>query len=213
VHVYAFGSVCRGEIDMKSDIDLLAITDGYDNRFDISTYSIYSYGRLSELWAEGNPFAWHLAIESKLIYSSNNKDFIKELGEPSEYTKCKRDCTKFYNLYRSALASISSGSKSYVFELSTIFLAIRNFATCFLLGKEKVPNFSRQSALQMGERSIQISQDTYKLLEHSRILSIRGTGKMVKYKEISSSLDDISFIKDWMEKLLHEFEVDKNGRI
>jgi predicted nucleotidyltransferase len=82
VHIYAFGSICRGEIDTKSDIDLLAIVGGNDNHFDTSTYSMYSYNRLTELWLEGNPFAWHLATESKLIYSSDEKDFIKDLGSP-----------------------------------------------------------------------------------------------------------------------------------
>lgn len=96
-----------------------------------------------------------------------------------------------------------------VFEMSTIFLAIRNFATCFLLGMEKVGNFSRRSALQMGKKSIQISLDTFDLLERSRILSIRGTGKMIETEKIISSLEEISSIKIWMNGLLAE--VNTNG--
>ena len=209
MHIYAFGSICRGEIDNKSDIDLLAVVDGYDNRFDLSIYSIYSYRRLSELWQEGNPFAWHLAAEAKNIFSSNGEDFIKQLGPPAEYNTCIEDCKKFYNLYCKAVESINSDGKSMVFEMSTIFLAIRNFATCFLLGMEKVGNFSRRSALQMGEKSIQISLDTFDLLERSRILSIRGTGKMIETEKIISSLQEISSIKIWMNGLLAE--VDTNG--
>lgn len=209
MHIYAFGSVCRGEIDSKSDIDLLAVVDGYDNRFDLSIYSIYSYNRLSDLWQEGNPFAWHLASEAKIIYSSNGKDFIKQLGLPAEYNKCIEDCRKFYNLYCKAVDSICSGGSSLVFEMSTIFLAIRNFATCFLLGKKQIGNFSRRSALQIGDRSIQISPDTFDLLERSRILSIRGTGKMIEKEEVRSSLEEISSIKIWMNDLL--VEVETNG--
>lgn len=209
MHIYAFGSICRGEIDSKSDIDLLAVVNGYDNRFDLSIYSIYSYRRLSELWQEGNPFAWHLAAEAKNIFSSNGEDFIKQLVPPAEYNTCIEDCKKFYNLYCKAVESINSDGKSMVFEMSTIFLAIRNFATCFLLGMEKVGNFSRRSALQMGEKSIQISLDTFDLLERSRILSIRGTGKMIETEKIISSLQEISSIKIWMNGLLAE--VDTNG--
>ena len=117
MHIYAFGSVCRGEIDAASDIDLLAIVDRYDDRFDSSVYSIYSYKRLSELWNEGNPFSWYLANEAKIIYSSNGKDFIKDLKSPNEYRKCKEDCKKFYNLYCKAVESISSGGNSLVFEI------------------------------------------------------------------------------------------------
>lgn len=211
MHIYAFGSVCRGEIDAESDIDLLAIVDRYDDRFDSSIYSIYSYNRLSELWGEGNPFSWHLANEAKIIYSSNGKDFIRDLKSPNEYRKCIEDCKKFYNLYCKAVESISSGGNSLVFEISTIFLAVRNFATCFLLGQHKVGNFSRRSARQMDEKSVQISNKTYKLLERSRILCIRGTGKMIQHNEIESSLDEILSIKQWMENLIDE--VSENGRI
>ena len=57
MHIYAFGSVCRGDVLPSSDIDLLAITEGHDSRFDPNNYSIYSYNRIKELWQEGNPFA------------------------------------------------------------------------------------------------------------------------------------------------------------
>ena len=67
MHVYAFGSICRGDVSLTSDIDLLAVVDGYDPRFDPNVFSIYSYNRIEELWAEGNPFAWHLAKESKVV--------------------------------------------------------------------------------------------------------------------------------------------------
>jgi len=43
--------------------------------------------------------------------------------------------------------SITGGSNSKVFDLSTIFLSIRNIATCFSLGVKSQPNFSRNSAL------------------------------------------------------------------
>ena len=209
MHIYAFGSVCRGEIDSRSDIDLLAVVEGYDDRFDSSIYSIYSYKRLAELWKEGNPFAWHLASEARIIFSSNGEDFLSQLGLPAPYKKCKEDCRKFYNLYCKAIESISNGSSSLVFELSSIFLAIRNFATCFLLGKRQIRNFSRQSALQMDEQSIKIHPDTFKLLERARILSIRGTGAIINRNEIKSSLKDIYSIKTWMTDLL--VEVEGNG--
>ncbi len=61
----------------------------------------------------------------------------------------------------------------------------------------------------MGEKSIQISLDTFDLLERSRILSIRGTGKMIETEKIISSLEEISSIKIWMNDLLAE--VDTNG--
>jgi hypothetical protein len=209
LHIYAFGSVCRGEIDSQSDIDLLAVVDGYDDRFDSSIYSIYSYKRLAELWEEGNPFAWHLASEARIIFSSNGEDFLSQLGLPGAYQKCKEDCQKFYSLYCKAIESISCGSSSLVFELSSIFLAIRNFATCFLLGTRQIRNFSRRSALQMDGQSLKIHPDTFKLLERARILSIRGAGPIINKDDLNSSLEDIYSIKIWMTSLLNE--VENNG--
>jgi hypothetical protein len=209
LHIYAFGSVCRGEIDSQSDIDLLAVVDGYDDRFDSSIYSIYSYKRLTELWEEGNPFAWHLASEARIIFSSNGEDFLSQLGLPGAYQKCKEDCQKFYSLYCKAIESISCGSSSLVFELSSIFLAIRNFATCFLLGTRQIRNFSRRSALQMDGQSLKIHPDTFKLLERARILSIRGAGPIINKDDLNSSLEDIYSIKIWMTSLLNE--VENNG--
>jgi Nucleotidyltransferase domain len=209
LYIYAFGSVCRGEIDYKSDIDLLAIVEKYDSRFDPNTYSIYSYKRIFELWQEGNPFAWHLFLESKLIYSSDSKNFIQDLGQPSNYLKCKYDCEKFYKLYCAAIKSISGGSCSLVYELSTVFLSIRNFATCFMLGVTNDKNFSRRSALQMGERSLDIKSTSFDLLERARVLSVRGLGEMISKDDISEAFEDMTNIRHWMCKLL--IEVDQNG--
>jgi hypothetical protein len=206
MHIYAFGSLCRGEVDHRSDIDLLAVVDGSDERFDRSAFSVYSYERLKKLWEDGNPFAWHLATESRIIYSSNGADFIKSIGKPSEYRNCKADCLKFYRLYRKAIASILSGGASKVFELSTIFLSIRNFATCYSLGLNDMQDFSRHSALHLGENSLKISKETYETLERARILSVRGTGEFIDKEKVDKAISEIETINNWMEILLKEVE-------
>jgi len=77
MHIYAFGSVCRGEVSRDSDIDLLCIDEGTQaDRFDPELYSVYSYERIRELWSEGNPFAWHLWLESRLLFSSDAEDHL-----------------------------------------------------------------------------------------------------------------------------------------
>ncbi len=204
MHIYAFGSICRGDIDINSDIDLLAITKGFDLRFDPNTFSIYSYSRISELWKEGNPFAWHLFSEAKLIYSFDGSDFIQTLGNPQKYNNCKKDCNKFYNLFINAFSSITSNSHSKIFELSTIFLAIRNFATCYLLGEKNIKDFSRKSALHINGKSLKISDSTYKILEHARIISTRGLGNIIPKKDVLNAIEEFNIIKKWMEELLKE---------
>lgn len=204
MHIYAFGSICRGDISLGSDIDLLAIVEGYDSRIDPDTFSIYSYKRIQELWREGNPFAWHLSLESRLLFSSDQLDYLKVLGTPEKYNNCVRDCEKFFSLFREAHASIIASSNSRVFDLSTVFLSIRNMATCFSLGITEQPNFSRNSALRLGVNSIPLALDAYRILERARILCTRGYGKNITNGEIDTTIQRLDEIHKWMYNLVEK---------
>jgi len=202
MHIYAFGSICRGEISEGSDVDLLAIVDSHDSRFDPSVYSIYSYKRVQELWEEGNPFAWHLAMESRLLFGPN--DFLKDLGSPNPYRNCLSDCDKFRNLFREAYDALVAGSVSPVFDLSIIFLSIRNLATCYSLGLTNRPDFSRNSAQRLGTASLLLSRDTYRVLERARLLCTRGWGADITRNGIQSTVQKLSVVSEWMDKLIQE---------
>jgi len=204
MHIYAFGSVCRGDIDSSSDIDLLAIVNGFDHRFDPQLYSIYSRRRIGEIWAEGNPFAWHLSIESRLIFSSDGSDILSSMGQPNRYTACRQDCEKFRNLFLEAQSSIREDGRTMTFDLSTTFLAIRNFATCFSLGRLETPVFSRNAALLLSERSLPISAAAYSVFERARILCTRGYGPGVSKDEAHMAMGFLSTIEKWMNGLLLE---------
>jgi predicted nucleotidyltransferase len=217
VHIYVFGSICRGDLREGSDIDLLALVEGYDSRFDPDTFSVYSYSRIGDLWAEGNPFAWHLFLESRLVFASDQRDFLKALGSPEEYVNCVRDCEKFYSVFEEARESILSQVKSRVFELSTIFLSIRNIATCFSLGTGAKPDFSRHSAQHLGTNSIRLPNNVYSVLERARMLSTRGKGQNIKDEQVDLVLNALQNVKEWMEHLViearaHERIQKSNGR-
>jgi hypothetical protein len=83
---------------------------------------------------EGNPFAWHLALEAKMIFSSDGIDFLRSLNNPNPYRNGLRDCEKFCSLFGRARDSLMRDKRSVAFDLSTAFLSIRNIATCFSLG-------------------------------------------------------------------------------
>jgi len=202
MHIYAFGSIVRGEISIGSDVDLLAIIEGYDPRFEPDIFSIYSYNRIEELWKEGNPFAWHLSMESKLLYSHDGSNFLEELGKPLPYKSCFRDCEKFFALFRESQKSICAGSNSMVFDLSTVFLSIRNLASCFSLGVLNRPDFSRHSSLRLGDDNIPISQQSYRILERTRILSTRGVGSIPSREEGMLVIKELETIQRWMKDLL-----------
>jgi len=205
MYIYIFGSICRGEIDKYSDIDLLAILDDKEkknNDLNTDKFSVYQDRRLIELWNEGNPFAWHLHLESKLIYTNQNDNLIEKWGKPKPYRNMENDLTKFYNLFLESVKSVKNSGNSEIFDLSMIFLAIRNFATCFSLGFLNEYNFSRFSALKVSSDNLEITQKNFEILERARILSTRGNGTQIKQEEIQNVLLEIDKIQDWFDKIL-----------
>lgn len=205
MYIYIFGSFVRGEIDNYSDIDLLLILQNESKTdLDPNKFSIYTLDRIKELWNEGNPFAWHLYHESKLIFSNNDNDIIKELGKPSVYKNLKNDLIKFKNLFDDSLFSYYNSDDSKIFDLSMIFLSIRNFASCYCLGKLNKINFSRNSSLKLDKLSLKISEESFLILQKARILSTRGNCDMIsndEFKKINSELDEIS---QWFNKIYNE---------
>jgi hypothetical protein len=205
MHIYAFGSVCRGDVSPTSDVDLLAIVDGYDDRFSLDDYSIYSYDRIREIWNEGNPFAWHLAFESKLLFASDqSSDYLLSLSKPARYRNAHKDCQKFFLLFTEAENSIKLTDTTVPFDLSMVFLAIRNFATCFSLGNLDRPDFSRRSAIRIGKHSLQIEKGAFNILERSRILCTRAIGSAISEKDAATAIEQFPNIRNWMERLLRE---------
>jgi len=203
MHIYAFGSICRGEFDEYSDIDLLAIVEDIAMcGLNSEQFSIYSYRRLQELWLEGNPFAWHLSIEARLLYSSSNADYLESLEVPAKYCKSKTDCERFVVLFHQASIALESSSSSQVFELSNIYLAIRNFATCYALGILGKMEFSRYSPLRLGNDSLAISKDNLFILLKARVLCTRGLGQDISKTERESVTKDFLKIDRWMDRLI-----------
>lgn len=207
MHIYAFGSICRGEISAGSDIDLLALTNGYDAQLDPEVFSVYSYKRIQRLWREGNPFAWHLSLESKLIFASDQNDYLKDLGSPSVYKNCIRDCDNFYSLFQDARTSIVHNVNSRIFDLSTIFLSIRNIAICFSLGVMGQPTFSRSAAFLLGRDNLLIPKDCYSIFERARLLCSRGQGKNIKPQEVDIAISQLDEIDHWMGELVNKVKM------
>lgn len=213
MHIYAFGSICRGEVDASSDIDMLAIVNGHDARFNPSDYSIYSYSRIRDLWEQGNPFAWHLFLESRLVYSPDNINHLRSIGEPTIYKSGLADCEKFREIFLSAKESICSSALSEIFDLSSVFLGVRNFATCFSLHCNTKPDFSRNSARNLGRHSIPIDDPTYSLFERARVLCTRGLGELLSPSEVDKAKMALGEIDSWMIEILSTIKSGNYERI
>lgn len=198
MHIYAYGSICRGEITPESDIDLLVVDPLPGIDFDPQSYSSYSRERVSTLWQEGNPFAWHLHLEARELYSSDGENYIETLGVPSAYRNAGRDCRGFLELFEQARTSLVEDSRSRVFDLSSIFLSMRNIATCYLLGVRGTPDFSRSSALHLGRESVPIPRSSYQILERARILCTRGYGSVITAAEVDIVVAQLGPLEAWI---------------
>ncbi|WP_263063188.1 nucleotidyltransferase [Dickeya dadantii] len=192
---------------------MLAIVNGRDERFNPKDYSIYSYARINELWEQGNPFAWHLFLESKLIYSQDSSDYLRCIGEPNVYKSGLTDCKKFLEIFISAKKSIETSVFTEIFDLSSMFLAIRNFATCYSLCCHIKPEFSRNSARNIGIHSIPIDDLTYELLARARVLCTRGVGELLSYNDIEMVKNKLNAIESWMEEIINTITGGEHERV
>ncbi|MCK8066412.1 hypothetical protein [Cobetia sp. 1CM21F] len=181
---------------------MLAIVDTENKQFDPLAYSIYSKARLQELWLQGNPFAWHLYLESKLIFSRDGIDFVSSMGAPKKYSHGIQDCKKFYDIFLKAKEELLGSGFSETFDLSTIFLSIRNFATCYSLQYSSIPCFSRDSALNIGCQSLCMDYDAYEIFKRARILCTRGVGDPLTVAEVDVAKKHLEKISGWMESIL-----------
>ncbi|URX62040.1 hypothetical protein KR767_18645 [Luteibacter anthropi] len=202
MHLYAFGSICRGEVSFASDVDLLALVDGVDDRFDPMVYSIYSYDRLRQLWAQGSPFAWHLWQESRFLHGDDGQDWLRGLGAPAPYPDSAEHCLRFASMFSSAAKALAGDCPSPVFELSTVFLAMRNFATCYSLGFLSTADFSRRSPLKIGTTSIGLPEEEFGILERARLLCTRGFGPALTGEEVSRARAVLPTVQAWLFNLL-----------
>lgn len=136
------------------------------------------------------------------MFSSDQTDFLMGLGVPSQYRAVKSDCEKFWGIFHDAVRAVNAGTTSVVFELSTVFLAIRNFATCFSLGTSAHPDFSRFSAIRLEGAPVPISASSFSILERARILSTRGKGDAILPSEVTTVRAEFDLIGQWMIDLL-----------
>jgi hypothetical protein len=201
-HFYAFGSICRGEVDRSSDVDLLACITGPNPDIDTEKFSVYQHDRLRRLWTEGNPFAWHLHLESRLLFSSDGIDFIASLGVPAAYTAVAEDCEKFAHLFSESFDQLSKTRVNATFNLSCLFLSIRNFATCYSIWRGH-PIFSRKSPLLI-DVPLSIDAEAFSVLTRARVLSTRGIGYALSDEEVMLVLKAVPSIQAWICQLLTE---------
>jgi predicted nucleotidyltransferase len=203
-YIYAFGSICRGEVDDFSDIDVLVIKEGTNETRLNPKYSYYRKKTLDNLWDKGNPFAWHLYKESRLLYSVNGDNYISELGKPSKYERLLPDLLFLRDIFAGSKISINEDANSMIFDLSTIFLVVRNIATCYELGANLKFCFTRDSAIEISENQLKIDDVAYNTIRLCRVLSTRGIGLQPTEIEIDIAIKSIPLIDLWIDSIINK---------
>lgn len=185
---YIFGSTARGDNDARSDLDVLAIVE--DNRgkvaeadvlsyipkkFDGSDVSISWYGlaRISQMFENGELFAWHLYRETLPIFETSQ--VIRDLGEPGFYEDGKEDIDSFRLILSNIPNEVSSSPHNAVYELGLIYVCVRNIAMSASWTLRGYPDFSRYSPFNLpNDLASPLSRDEYDVAMRCRLAGQRG---------------------------------------
>lgn len=137
--VYMFGSLVRGDGDQHSDLDLLAVVkDGggkltetcvthyvpleYSKRE--PSISWYGKNRLSQMFRNGELFAWHLHNETTPLFE--REPVISMLGKPTKYQGAVEDVTSFQKVLSGIPTSIRQSPENAIYELGLVYVCLRN---------------------------------------------------------------------------------------
>jgi hypothetical protein len=101
-----------------------------------------------------------------------------------------------------AFGELALPGDTTVFELSTIFLAIRNLAICYSLHEGTSPVFSRRAFERLGRRSLLLDSRCTEVLENARILSTRGRGAKPPQDDVDRVLSSRPVIDKWVTALV-----------
>ncbi len=200
---YVFGSVCRGEPDTGSDIDILVITDEQQAKRELpASWSIYSPRRLQNLFARGTLFAWHLHQEAVPIWPRRNPTFLKRLGKPSPYLRGAAEIEDLIAVLGSAISRLNAGAPSAVYEFGLIALACRDSAMAaapILTGKF---DFSRHAPLHLPTSKFPLSRRSFDYLLNCRRATTRG-GKFRRNHKIERHVQSLApDLRNWALNLL-----------
>lgn len=172
---YVFGSVCRGEPDPGSDVDVLVISDQPGAARELPTaWSIYSTKRLRQLFARGTLFAWHLYLEAVPIWPRGEPGFLKRIGPPAAYAGAKREISDLQKILRSAVTEIEHGTPSPVYEFGLIALACRDTAMAASPVLAGHFDFSRHAPLALSAARFPLTQRQFDYLLACRRATTRG---------------------------------------
>lgn len=203
--VYVFGSLVRGEIDVDSDVDILAVVSEQSEKKNLpANFLKYTMSELIKSFEKGELFAHHLAHESQLIYSDDGRDIIELLGSPTPYSLALEHIIQFKEIGLSAIERIRKNTSATVFNYGLIYMALRDVAMILSYIQGDRPSFSKNSPYHVSPQ-LTLPKAKYSLLRRCRAASTRG----VEIFALTDRLlidDELSEIERWLKDSEEEVE-------
>lgn len=188
IAVYLFGSAARGDVDARSDLDLLAVVE--DGRGKVSVEDVLAYvprelvgleasvswygrNRLSHMFGNGELFAWHLHQETCPLHEV--EPFLENLGKPAPYRDGAADVASFNTILSGIPNQLLAAPGNAVYELGLIYVCLRNICMAASWTLCPRPDFSRYSPFRLNNFTpAPITISDYELAMTCRMAGQRG---------------------------------------
>lgn len=201
--IYIYGSICRGEIDSHSDIDILCIVENESNKsvLDLpSYYSIYSKKRILNHFNLGTLFAWHLFNDAILVHSKSN-GFLSEIGKPNLYNNSKEDFTILESILNTSINNIKKQQINIVYELGLVYVAIRNIATIASWYTPYGLNCSRYVPYKLELVTFPLEKSIYNVFVNCRHATTRGL-EVIFDDNFNNAINSLDSISNWANQII-----------
>jgi hypothetical protein len=152
--VWLFGSAARGDVDARSDVDVLvagpiedATLDELDYPADILSIVQYSWAELEHMAGYGSLFLQHVRAEGRPVCADGSSRLWALMTPMSSYKRADSELASFGLVVEDVERSLMT-DHSPAFELSVIATALRHACIlgCYAIGR---PTFGRNSAFEV----------------------------------------------------------------
>ncbi|PVV10537.1 MAG: hypothetical protein B6D72_12385 [gamma proteobacterium symbiont of Ctena orbiculata] len=186
--IYVYGSGARGDSGQESDTDLLVVLKN-GKADDISTrslgerhglvgasqdWSLYSLGRLQQMYKAGHLFAWHLFKEARFL--GHGEDFLATLDVPETYGTFHDDVRSLLALLDEAEHELDGSCASITYEAGLVYLCARNIAMSASYYSPEGLSFSPYAPFELGylDNPFPLNKELYQDLRSARLAGTRG---------------------------------------
>lgn len=147
-----YGSAARGDLDSRSDLDLLIVDDGCDRPASRRGASVvrYTWAEFREMSRYGSLFLRHLRAEGRIIDANDEGILMMNslLNSLPSYSRVSFDLHSFELAIADSESALAEGDTSIEFELASLATVMRHCAIlgCYLMDCE---DFTRYGAFDL----------------------------------------------------------------